>query len=75
MDDFIKARKRIEVSTGESVKIIRELQGKIFQEETMSRLLPFFLILFFAFEGCRTGSGQSAAPYAHCPVLQCQWTV
>jgi len=27
MNDFIKARKRIEVSTGESVKIIRELQG------------------------------------------------
>ncbi|MGM0655841.1 MAG: helix-turn-helix domain-containing protein [Thermodesulfobacteriota bacterium] len=27
MNDFIKARKRIDVSTGESVKIIRELQG------------------------------------------------
>ena len=27
MNDFIKARKRIEVSTGESVKIIRELKG------------------------------------------------
>lgn len=27
MKDFIKARKRIEVSTGESVKMIRQLQG------------------------------------------------
>ena len=27
MNDFIKARKRIEVSTGESVKIIREFEG------------------------------------------------